>query len=109
MSQLVLPGHLAPLLGTDPFIDVVGMSDPWVVPPPWLEETQQAIRELVERLPASRTGEAASPYRPGNPMTVPYLWSTLTYLPAPAPIFVGPHTQLAQTLLEPWYLSLIHI
>lgn len=104
MSQLVLPAHLAPLLGSRPFIDVIGSSDPWVVPDPWLEETQQAMRGLVDRLTTAQTGEAASPYRPGSPMTLPYLWSAITYLPAPAPIFVGSHTQLAQTLLEPWYL-----
>ena len=103
MSQLALPDHLAPLLGTSPFIDVVGMSDPWAVPDRWLEETQQAIRGLIERFPPAQAGEAGSPYRPGNPMTLPYAWSALTYLPAPAPIFVGPHAQLAQTLLEPWY------
>ena len=51
-----------------------------------------------------RTGETSTPYRAGLPRTLPFLWSAITYLPTPAPIFVGSHTQLAQTLLEPSYL-----
>lgn len=104
MNELVLPDHLAPLLGSAEFIDVVGTSDPWVVPDGWLERTQQELRQLVERLGPERAGETSSPYRSGLPRTLPYLWSAITYLPTPAPIFVGSHTQLAQTLLEPWYL-----
>lgn len=104
MTELVLPDHLAPLLGSAEFIDVVGTSDPWVVPDGWLEDTQQELRRLVERLGPERAGETSSPYRSGLPRTLPFLWSAITYLPAPAPIFVGSYTQLAQTLLEPWYL-----
>ena len=104
MSELVLPDHLAPLLGSAEFIDVIGTSDPWVVPDGWLEQTQQELRRLVERLGPERAGETSTPYRSGLPRTLPFLWSAITYLPTPAPIFVGSHTQLAQTLLEPWYL-----
>ncbi len=104
MTELVLPDHLAPLLGSADFIDVIGTSDPWVVPDGWLEQTQQELRRLVERLGPERTGETSTPYRAGLPRTLPFLWSAITYLPTPAPIFVGSHTQLAQTLLEPWYL-----
>ncbi|RHW28913.1 AAA family ATPase [Nocardioides immobilis] len=104
MTGLVLPDHLAPLLGAAEFIDVVGTSDPWVVPDGWLEDTQQELRRLVERLGPAQAGETSSPYRSGLPRTLPYLWSAISYLPTPAPIFVGSYTQLAQTLLEPWYI-----
>src|SRR5688500_4376784 len=83
MTELVLPDHLAPLLGSAEFIDVVGTSDPWVVPDGWLEDTQQELRRLVERLGPGRAGETSSPYRPGLPRTLPFLWSAITYLPTP--------------------------
>lgn len=103
MNQLVLPPHLAPLLDDRPFLDVIGMADPWAYPDRWLEETQQALRAIIERVPASRFGEAGSPYGPGHPNTVPFTWSAITYLPAPAPVWVGEPTELGQTLLEPYY------
>ena len=38
--MLELPQNLAPLLRPEPHLDVLGTSDPWVVPSDWLETTQ---------------------------------------------------------------------
>src|SRR5688500_7943335 len=58
-ADAALPGHLAPLLGDRPHLDVLGTTDPWVVPDGWLAETQAKIKALAED-PRSRWGKRLS-------------------------------------------------
>ena len=46
-AMLELPQNLAPLLRPEPHLDVLGTSDPWVVPSDWLETTQHKMKALV--------------------------------------------------------------
>lgn len=103
MSQLQIPHHLAPLLGDAPYVDVPGAGDPWLIPEGWLEETQQRIKALMERLGVADVGETTSQYRPGTPKTAWFLWNVITFGPAPYPVWIGTDTRLGITLLRPWY------
>ncbi|GAA3817124.1 AAA family ATPase [Nocardioides panacisoli] len=105
MSQLQLPAHLAPLLGDAPYVDVPGAGDPWPIPDGWLEQTQQGIKALMERLGVDAIGEITSQYKPGTPKTAWFIWNVITYGPAPYPIWIGSDTRLGMTLLRPWYLD----
>ncbi len=103
MTQ-VLPAHLAPLLGAEPFIDVLGTADPWVASDAWLEDTQARLRAIIERSGTDKYGATGSPYNAEASRVLPFAWSLITYLPAMFPVWVGPYTQLGQVLLRPWYL-----
>lgn len=103
MSQQQIPPHLAPLLGTAPYLDVPGAGDPWLIPDGWMEATQQRLKALVERLPAESVGTITSQYKEGTPRTLWFLWNLITFGPTPYPIWSGTETRLGMTLLRPWY------
>lgn len=100
----VLPTHLAPLLGGEPFIDVLGTADPWVASDAWLADTQGRLRAIIDRSGIDKYGATGSPYNAEASRVLPFAWSVVTYLPAMFPVWVGPYTQLGQVLLRPWYL-----
>ena len=100
--MLVLPDHLAPLLGSGPCLDVLGTSDPWALPDGWLEDLQHRIRVLADD-PRGRGGvDPAGDWRPGLSSLVPQLWGLITYLPSALPVWAGSQPFLADTLLLPW-------
>jgi hypothetical protein len=100
--MLVLPDHLAPLLRSEPHLDVLGTSDPWVLPPDWLATTQQRLRVLAEDPRGQGGVPPTGSWREGTAGTVPFLWNLITYLPSAIPVWVGTYTNLGDTLLEPW-------
>lgn len=99
--MLTLPDHLAPLLQPAAHLDVLGVSDPWVIPDGWLEETQQRLRALVED-PRSRSVTTSTNWKPGASGTVPYLWNLVTHLPGAFPVWAGSKSALGDELLAPW-------
>jgi hypothetical protein len=99
--MLVLPDHLAPLLRPAPHLDVLGTSDPWVLPDGWLEETQQALRAVIED-PRSKAPMQSTWWKPGTNGTVAYLWNLITFLPCAVPVWAGSKPQLGDELLAPW-------
>jgi hypothetical protein len=98
----VLPEHLAPLLRPEPHLDVLGTSDPWVLPPDWLETTQQRLKALAE----DPRGQGGTPpggsWKAGTSGAVPFLWNLITYLPSAIPVWAGSHASLGDELLKPW-------
>ena len=100
-AMLVLPDHLAPLLRPAAHLDVLGTSPPWVIPEGWLEETQQALRAVVED-PRSRSTVQSTWWKPGTNGTVAYLWNLVTFLPGAVPVWAGSKPQLGDELLAPW-------
>jgi|tagenome__1003787_1003787.scaffolds.fasta_scaffold20981080_5 hypothetical protein len=100
--MLVLPENLAPLLRPEPHLDVLGTSDPWVLPADWLETTQQKVRSLAE----DPRGQGGTPpggsWKPGTSGAVPLLWNLITYLPSAIPVWAGSHASLGDELLKPW-------
>ena len=101
-AMLVLPDHLAPLLRPEPHLDVLGTSDPWVLPPDWLESTQQRLKALAED-PRGQGGVAPSgSWKPGTSGTVAFLWNLITFLPSAIPTWAGSHASLGDLLMKPW-------
>ncbi len=100
--MLELPQNLAPLLRPEPHLDVLGTSDPWVVPADWLETTQQRMKALAED-PRGQGGVAPSgSWKPGTSGAVPFLWNLTTFLPSAIPVWAGSFTSLGDQLLQPW-------
>jgi hypothetical protein len=100
--MLVLPDHLAPLLRPEPHLDVLGTSDPWVLPVDWLETTQQRIKALAED-PRGHGGVApSSSWKAGTSGVIAFLWNLITYLPSAIPVWAGSHASLGDLLLKPW-------
>jgi len=100
--MLELPENLAPLLRPEPHLDVLGTSDPWVVPADWLETTQQRFKSLAED-PRGLGGVAPSgSWKTGTSGTVPFLWNLVTYLPSAIPVWAGTYPSLGDLLLKPW-------
>ena len=99
--MLELPDHLAPLLRPAAHLDVLGTSDPWVIPDGWMEETQQKLRAIIED-PRSRSVSQSTSWKPGTNGTVGYLWNLVTFLPCAVPVWAGSTTQLGDLLLAPW-------
>ena len=101
-AMLVLPDHLAPLLRSEPHLDVLGTCDPWVLPAGWLESTQQQIKALAED-PRGRGGVPPSgSWQAGTSGAVPVLWNLVTFLPSAIPLWAGSHASLGDALLRPW-------
>src|SRR3954452_9850945 len=100
--MLVLPENLAPLLRPEPHLDVLGTSDPWVLPAGWLEATQQRLKVLAEDPRGQGGVPPGGSWKPGTSGTVAYLWNLVTYLPSAIPTWAGTHTALGDVLLEPW-------
>jgi hypothetical protein len=101
-AMLVLPDHLAPLLRPEPHLDVLGTSDPWVLPGDWLETTQQRIKALAED-PRGHGGVApSSSWKAGTSRVVPFLWNLITCLPSAIPVWAGSYASLGDLLLKPW-------
>ncbi|SDD66810.1 ATPase family associated with various cellular activities (AAA) [Sanguibacter gelidistatuariae] len=48
MKHLVLPDHLAVLMSTSPYLDVVGDQPPWEIPAGWWERMHAGVRTLTE-------------------------------------------------------------
>jgi hypothetical protein len=100
--MLVLPEHLAPLLRPEPHLDVLGTSDPWVIPPDWMETVQQKLKVLAE----DPRGQGGTPpggsWKTGTSGAVPFLWNLITYLPSAIPVWAGSHASLGDELLKPW-------
>jgi hypothetical protein len=100
--MLVLPEHLAPLLRPEPHLDVLGTSDPWVIPADWMETVQQKIKALAE----DPRGQGGTPpggsWKTGTSGAVPFLWNLITYLPSAIPVWAGTHASLGDELLKPW-------
>jgi hypothetical protein len=100
--MLELPENLAPLLRPEPHLDVLGTTDPWVLPADWLETTQQKIKALAED-PRGQGGIAASgSWKEGTSGAVPFLWNLVTYLPSAIPVWAGTYASLGDLLLKPW-------
>ena len=100
--MLELPEHLAPLLRPEPHLDVLGTSDPWVIPAGWMESTQQKIKTLVEDLRGQGGAAVGASWKPGTSGIVPFLWNLITYLPSAIPVWAGSHASLGDELLKPW-------
>ena len=101
-AMLVLPENLAPLLRPEPHLDVLGTSDPWVVPGDWLEATQQKIKALAED-PRGRGGVPPSgSWKDGASGAVPFLWNLTTFLPSAIPVWAGSYASLGDVLMKPW-------
>ncbi len=100
--MLELPLNLAPLLRPEPHLDVLGTSDPWVVPADWLETTQQRMKALAED-PRGHGGVPPSgSWVTGASGVVPFLWNLTTFLPSPIPVWAGSYASLGDQLLRPW-------
>ena len=101
-AMLELPQNLAPLLRPEPHLDVLGTSDPWVVPPDWLETTQQKMKALAED-PRGQGGVPPSgSWESGTSGAVPFLWNLTTFLPSAIPVWAGSYASLGDLLLKPW-------
>lgn len=48
VNHLVLPDHLAVLMSTAPFLDVVGDQSPWEIPAGWWERMHAGVHALTE-------------------------------------------------------------
>ncbi|MFT4084753.1 MAG: AAA family ATPase [Nocardioides sp.] len=100
-----LADHLAPLLGDEPHLDVLGTTDPWLVPDGWLEQTQDRLRLLIQDARASYGRRMGGDWRPGTPLLVEHLWQLLTRLPATVPTWAGTYVYLGDVLLAPWLVE----
>ena len=54
-----LPDGLAPLIGSKPYLDVLGTTDPWVIPDGWFDEMAPQIASELKAaaLAAAGAGE----------------------------------------------------
>jgi hypothetical protein len=101
-AMITLPEHLAPLLRPEEHLDVLGTSDPWVLPADWMATIQQRLKALAED-PRGQGGVAPSgSWKAGTSGTVPFLWNLITYLPSAIPVWAGSHANLGDELLAPW-------
>ena len=100
--MLELPQNLAPLLRPEPHLDVLGTSDPWVLPSDWLETTQQKLKALAEDPRGQGGVEPSSSWKPGTSGAVPFLWNLTTFLPSAIPVWAGSYASLGDLLLKPW-------
>ena len=100
--MLELPEHLAPLLRPEPHLDVLGTSDPWVLPADWMETTQQRLKALAEDPRGQGGGPPGASWKPGTSGVLPFLWNLITYLPSAIPVWAGTHASLGDVLLAPW-------
>lgn len=99
MARLVLPDHLAVLQSGQPYIDVVGVGSPWVVPAGWWEATRSRVRALVNDPRAGATQEWAS-WPPDTRDAAPFLQNLAMALGGFVAIFSGEYAQFPEQLVE---------
>jgi hypothetical protein len=95
----VLPDHLAVLMSGRPYIDVIGVSDPWLVPPGWWEHTHRRVRELIEDPRAGSTQHWTS-WPENTPDTAPFMQNIAMALGGYVTIFAGEFAQFPEQLVD---------
>ncbi len=99
MSQLVLPDHLAVLMSGQPYVDIIGVSDPWPVPSHWWEYARQRVHALVEDPRAAATQEWTS-WPAHTRDAAPFLQNLAMSLGGYVAIFAGEYAQFPEQLMD---------
>ncbi|HET9647715.1 MAG TPA: AAA family ATPase [Microlunatus sp.] len=99
MTKLVLPEHLAVLMSGQPYIDVVGASDPWPIPSGWWERTRSRVRELVADPRAGATQSWTS-WPENTRDAAPFLQNLAMSLGGYVAIFAGEYAQFPEQLVD---------
>lgn len=99
MSQLVLPDRLAIVMSGQPYVDVIGVGDPWPVPSGWWERARQRVHLLVEDRRAGATQEWTN-WPAQTRDTAPFLQNLAMSLGGCVAIFAGEYAQFPEQLMD---------
>lgn len=102
MNHLVLPDHLAVLMSTRPYLDVVGEQPPWEIPAGWWEQMHAGVRALTGDPRGGHLTAAMGNWPVGTSHVALHICSLGTYLGGWSTLLAGtptfPHLILGAAL-----------